>query len=101
MDIEEFETKIDPSQGISALPLSGNIYEWHANVKGFEETPYENGIFHFKIIIPKDYPNSAPEVTSLTPIHNGFFMGQKFHIDMLNPNEWCSGYSIASVLTQL
>jgi len=58
--------------------LQTNIYEWHANVKGFEGTPYENGIFHFKIDIPKDYPMTAPSVTALTPIHNGFFSGTKY-----------------------
>jgi hypothetical protein len=83
MDVEEFESKVDPSQGISALPLRSNIYEWHANVKGYEDTPYENGVFHFVISLPKDYPNSPPKILAKTGLLNGFFNGYKFSSPML------------------
>jgi ubiquitin-protein ligase len=99
-DLEEFETQVDPAMGISATPLLENIYEWHCNIKGFEETPYENGIFHLKIEVPKDYPKSSPTVLSMTPFHNAFFSGNKYTSEMLQ-EEWCSGFSVCSILTQI
>ena len=91
---------MDPELGLSASPLRNNIYEWHANIKGFADTPYENGIFHFKITVPKDYPNSAPSLEALTNIHNNFFQGRNYRSDMLG-NEWCTGFSIFSILMQV
>lgn len=72
-DLKEFETQVDPEMGISASPIPGNIYEWHANIKGFEGTPYENGVFHLQINVPKNYPNSPPTVSQLTQFANNFF----------------------------
>ena len=72
-DLEEFEFNVDPTMGISASPITGNIFEWHANIKGPEGTPYDGGIYHLKISLPKDYPNSAPKFSSMCPLTNPFF----------------------------
>ncbi len=32
--------------GVTASPLSSNLFEWHANIKGPVDTLYAGGIFH-------------------------------------------------------
>lgn len=56
-DLEELEEQVDPQLGVAALPLEGNLFKWHANIKGPDGTPYENSILHFEIEFPKEYPN--------------------------------------------
>ena len=34
---------------------------------GPENTPYENGLYHGKLIFPKDYPFKPPAIYMLTP----------------------------------
>lgn len=38
--------------GVSAEPLENDLFTWHANIKGPENTKYEGGVFHFVIDIP-------------------------------------------------
>ncbi|CAI2366739.1 unnamed protein product [Moneuplotes crassus] len=99
-DLEEFQYNVNPEMGISAMPLKDNIYKWVANIRGILDTPYEGGIFHFSITIPQDYPNSPPKVEALTPITNPYFSGTKYLSEMVQ-SEWCSGYSLFSVLLQI
>ena len=99
-DLEEFEFNVNPEMGLSAKPLKETIYKWHANIKGFEETPYEGGIFHFEITFPSDYPNKPPVIETLTPMTNNFFPSSKYISEMVD-QDWCSGYSLFSVLLQI
>lgn len=99
-DLEEFEFNVNPEMGISARPLNETIYKWHANIKGMADTPYEGGIFHFEISIPGDYPNKPPVIEALTPLTNNFFIASKYRSEMIE-DDWCSGYSLFSVLLQI
>lgn len=99
-DLEEFEFNVNPEMGISARPLNDTIYKWHANIKGMADTPYEGGIFHFEISIPGDYPNKPPVIEALTPLTNNFFIAGKYRSEMIE-DDWCSGYSLFSVLLQI
>ena len=72
-DLAELECNVDPEMGISARPLDGTIFKWHANIRGPEDTPYKGGIFHLEIDIPDTYPNKAPTFTALSGLANPFF----------------------------
>ena len=48
-----------------------NILEVHYVIEGSEKTPYAGGIYHGKLIFPKDYPLKPPSVIMITK--NGRF----------------------------
>ena len=52
------------------LPDQTNIMEWKCSMSGPQDTPFANGLFFLKIKFPDNYPNSAPEVSFLTPIYH-------------------------------
>ena len=58
------------------LPDPTNIMEWKCTMTGPQDTPFAGGLFYLKVKFPDNYPNSAPEVSFLTPI---------YHINV-NPN---------------
>ena len=39
----------------------------HYVVKGPENTPYEGGFYHGKLIFPKEFPFRPPRILMLTP----------------------------------
>ncbi|KAL3244222.1 hypothetical protein MRX96_018849 [Rhipicephalus microplus] len=66
----------DPVPYIIAHPLPSNILEWHYVVRGPENTPYEDGIYHGKLMFPADISD--------------------FH-----PDSWNPAWSVATILTGL
>lgn len=76
-----------------------NFFLFIFSLKGPEDTPYENGLFHINIEIPQDYPNKPPKVFFITKIYhpnisleNGYLMTDILH------NEWKPSYSIVFVM---
>lgn len=55
----------------SAQPLDDNLFEWHFTVRGPDETDFQGGIYHGRIILPAEYPMKPPSIMILTP--NGRF----------------------------
>ncbi len=53
--------------GVRLGPLSTNLLEWHFSFLGAKESPFEDGIYHGKIILPPQYPRRAPRIQLLTP----------------------------------
>lgn len=43
-------------------PLFNDVYTWHFTLKGNEESPYRNGLYHGVIYLPDDYPLSPPDI---------------------------------------
>lgn len=50
----------DPN--VTICPLEANILEVHYVLEGSKGTPYEGGVYHGKLIFPKDYPLKPPGV---------------------------------------
>jgi len=67
------EEKVDPSLGISALPLKDNLMIWHANITGPEGSPYDGVVLHLEIKFPNDYPNNPPDITQVTEFCSPYF----------------------------
>ena len=61
----------EPIESIDCTPCESNILEWHYVIKGPKSTIYEGGIYHGKIIFPKEYPYKPPSIYMNTP--NGRF----------------------------
>lgn len=52
-------------------PLEDNFFDWHFTMRGPEDSPYADGLYHGRIEFPSDYPFSPPNFLFLTP--NGRF----------------------------
>lgn len=52
-------------------PLEDNFFDWHFTMRGPEDSPYADGLYHGRIEFPNDYPFAPPNFLFLTP--NGRF----------------------------
>ena len=52
---------------ITVAPNESNILEMHYVIEGSPDTPYDGGIYHGKLIFPREYPLKPPSVMMLTP----------------------------------
>jgi len=59
----------DPIQDprIVVAPNESNLLEMHYVIEGSKGTPYEGGVYHGKLIFPKEYPLKPPSVIMSTP----------------------------------
>ncbi|XP_031575465.1 ubiquitin-conjugating enzyme E2 J2-like [Actinia tenebrosa] len=92
----------DPVPYITACPLHSNILEWHYVVRGPENTPYDGGFYHGKLVFPKDFPFKPPRIFMITP--NGRFKVNTrlcLSISDFHPDTWNPAWSVSTILTGL
>ncbi|XP_041969079.1 ubiquitin-conjugating enzyme E2 J1-like [Aricia agestis] len=85
-----------------ARPLEDNLFEWHFTVRGPVGTDFEGGIYHGRILLPKEYPMHPPHIILLTP--NGRFEVNKkicLSISGHHPETWQPSWSIRTALLAL
>ena len=58
-----------PPIGISAGP-DRHLFVWSAVITGPMDTPYQHGIFHLRIDIPRDYPFRSLQIRFITKIYH-------------------------------
>lgn len=56
--------------GITVSYDDENIYKWNIEMKGPENSPYEDGVFKLTIDFPDNYPFSPPLVNFVTRIYH-------------------------------
>lgn len=59
-----------PSPSFYAAPVSDDLFDWHFTVKGPEDTAYEKGLYHGRLILPIEYPIKPPKFIILTVTYN-------------------------------
>jgi ubiquitin-conjugating enzyme E2 J1 len=60
------------SSTIVLLPVIVHpLQEWHCTLRGPAGTEFEGGLYHFRILLPAEYPFRPPSLMMLTP--NGRF----------------------------
>ncbi|KAL3763928.1 hypothetical protein ACHAWU_003394 [Discostella pseudostelligera] len=90
---------------IIATPHESNILEWHYVLEGptnDPKSPYSNGIYHGKLIFPKEYPYKPPGVIMCTP--NGRFKPNRrlcLSMSDFHPESWNPMWSISTILMGL
>ncbi|XP_033103876.1 ubiquitin-conjugating enzyme E2 J2-like [Anneissia japonica] len=92
----------DPVPYITAAPLPSNMLEWHYVVLGPENTPYEGGFYHGKLMFPKEFPFKPPSIYMITP--NGRFKCNTrlcLSISDFHPDTWNPAWSVSTILTGL
>ena len=94
----------DPMQQpkITVAPNESNMLEMHYVIEGSPETPYEGGIYHGKLIFPKQYPMKPPAVMMLTP-SGRFQPNRRLCLSMsdFHPESWNPMWSVSTILTGL
>ncbi|XP_012220763.1 ubiquitin-conjugating enzyme E2 J2 [Linepithema humile] len=94
--------KKDPVPYVLAEPVPSNILEWHYVVIGPEQTPYEGGFYHGKLIFPGEFPFQPPSIYMITP--NGRFKVNArlcLSISDFHPDTWNPAWSVSTILTGL
>ncbi|XP_014296145.1 ubiquitin-conjugating enzyme E2 J2-like [Microplitis mediator] len=94
--------KKDPVPYVVAEPVPSNILEWHYVVKGPENTPYEGGYYHGKLVFPGEFPFQPPSIYMTTP--NGRFKVNTrlcLSISDFHPDTWNPAWSVSTILTGL
>ncbi|XP_062505509.1 ubiquitin-conjugating enzyme E2 J2-like [Corticium candelabrum] len=92
----------DPVPYITATPLPSNILEWHYTVRGPSESSYAGGIYHGKLVFPREFPFKPPSIYMLTP--NGRFKCNTrlcLSISDFHPDTWNPAWSVSTILTGL
>jgi ubiquitin-conjugating enzyme E2 J2 len=90
---------------IVAVPNESNILEWHYVLEGPTDdpnSPYKGGIYHGKLIFPREYPYKPPGVIMLTP--NGRFKPNRrlcLSMSDFHPESWNPMWSISTILMGL
>lgn len=74
----------------------------HYVIEGSEKTPYAGGMYHGKLIFPKDYPLKPPSVMMLTP-SGRFQPNRRLCLSMsdFHPETWNPMWSVSTILTGL
>lgn len=94
--------KKDPVPYIVAEPLPSNLLEWHYVVTGPEDSPYNGGLYHGKLVFPVEFPFKPPSIYMITP--NGRFKTDTrlcLSISDYHPDTWNPAWSVATILTGL
>ncbi|KAF9577984.1 Ubiquitin-conjugating enzyme E2 J1, partial [Lunasporangiospora selenospora] len=76
-----------------------DIFEWHFTIRGPEDTEFEGGLYHGRILLPNNYPFAPPNLMFLTP--NGRFELNKkicLNITGFYPEYWQPAWGIRTVL---
>ncbi|CAG8483859.1 8424_t:CDS:10 [Ambispora leptoticha] len=99
---EARELQQDQSIDYVASPLEDNIFEWHFVIRGPDNTEFEGGRYHGRIIFPSEYPFKPPNLMLLTP--NGRFELNKkicLSITGYHPEYWLPAWGVRTVLLGL
>jgi len=99
---EARELANDPCTDYSAAPLEDDIFEWHCTLRGPADTEFEGGLYHFRILLPAEYPFRPPSIMLLTP--NGRFeLNSKICISFTNYHEelWQPAWGVRTAIIGL
>mmetsp|Transcript_18230 Transcript_18230/g.34707 ORF Transcript_18230/g.34707 Transcript_18230/m.34707 type:complete len:202 (+) Transcript_18230:298-903(+) len=66
-----------PEEGIKVFMNEENVADIVAEIEGPDGTPYTGGVFRMKLVLPSDFPNSAPK---------GYFVTKIFHPNIRQPS---------------
>jgi len=99
---EAKELSRDPSTEYTAAPLEDNLFDWHCTLRGPPGTEFEGGLYHFRIVLPAEYPFKAPSLMILTP-SGRFEVNTKICISFTNYHEelWQPAWGVRTAIVGL
>lgn len=83
-------------------PYGNNLLKWHFSVMGPPNSEYDGGIYHGRVLLPKDYPGSPPRVQVLTPCGR-FISGHDICLSASNyhPESWTPKWTVLALIDAL
>lgn len=63
---EKKEIEENPPGMLHLYPLEEDMFEWHFTLMGAPDTDYHGGLYHGRIILPKQYPLAPPDIIFMT-----------------------------------
>lgn len=83
-------------------PWGKSLLRWHFSVKGPSCSVYSMGVYHGRILLPKDYPLSPPRIQMLTP-SGRFISGEDICLSAsaFHPETWTPRWTILSLVDAL
>lgn len=83
-------------------PMGKNLLRWHFSVQGPSSSVYSKGVYHGRILLPKDYPLSPPRVQMFTP-SGRFIPGEDICLSAsaFHPETWTPRWTILSLVDAL
>ena len=90
-----------PPTYCSAGPISDDLHYWSGTITGPKDSPYEGGLFHLDIVLPRDYPFSPPRVTFRTKVyHCNINESGGICLDILK-DQWSPALTVGKVLLSI
>lgn len=89
----------DPLDNIDVTVLNDDMNVWYVKIYGLTEDVYKGGEYLLEILIPTDYPYSAPDFRMLTP--NGRFDIERklcFSNSGYHPEEWSPLWNMRTII---
>ncbi|KAL9135521.1 MAG: hypothetical protein Q9175_003291 [Cornicularia normoerica] len=99
---EATELSSDKDPTLHAAPLESNLFEWHFTLQGPPSTPYSEGAYHGRIILPPTYPLRPPSFRFLTP-SGRFEVNREICLSISGHHEetWQPAWGIRTALSAL
>ena len=92
----------NPLPNIQALPSLTNILEWHYVLRGDPDSVYAGGVYHGRIVFPREFPYKPPALYMNTP--NGRFQtGCRLCLSIsdFHPETWNCLLGVSAILLSL
>lgn len=83
-------------------PLTTNLRHWHFSFRGVSGGLYDGGIYHGRIMLPKDYPMSPPRIQLWTP--SGRFKPYEdicLSASAYHPESWTPRWTVIGLIQAL
>ena len=90
----------DASPAFHAEAVEEDIFEWHFAILGPEDSEFEGGIYHGRVLLPPEYPFKPPSFVLLTP-SGRFETNTKICLSITqhHPEHWQPSWSVRTALT--
>jgi ubiquitin-conjugating enzyme E2 J2 len=74
-EIKLYQNENFKFENLILRPQENNLLKWYFIIYNLKETPFENGIYFGKVLLPDEYPLKPPDFIFITP--NGRFETNK------------------------
>ena len=102
MKMQTLGTPSDKFSHVRIGPVGKNLLRWHFSVMGPPNSEYQGGIYHGRVLLPKNYPGSPPRIQVLTP-SGRFIVGADICLSAssFHPESWTPRWTVLSLVEAL
>lgn len=98
---QHFDKIFFPHQVGEATPSDADFFVWNGAVFGTPGTPWEGGVYAFKMKFPQNYPEAPPEVRFVCEMfHPNVFPNGSLCLDIIK-EKWRPIYTVSSIIVSI